>query len=156
PLESWLRGQELIMPFEPFPYQYEGIAWIFSQDAALLADEMGLGKTMQTITAVRLLLRSGKVRRVLMVCPKPLIPNWQREFKLWAEEIPVTTIEGDGPRRQMIWQMPGSAVLLANYELVVRDMHEMTLSHESSDQRPASRDGLGRALGDPPSVNPPP
>lgn len=125
PLESWLKGQELIMPFEPFPYQYEGIAWIFAQKSALLADEMGLGKTMQTITAVRLLLRAGQVRRVLLVCPKPLIPNWQREFKLWAEEIPVTTIEGDGNRRQMIWQMPGSTVLLANYELVVRDFQAM-------------------------------
>src|SRR5699024_7975083 len=70
PLESWLRGQELIMPFEPFPYQYEGIAWLFSQKCALLADEMGLGKTMQTITALRLLLRAGQVRRVLLVCPK--------------------------------------------------------------------------------------
>ncbi|WP_437204671.1 DEAD/DEAH box helicase [Planctomicrobium sp. SH664] len=125
PLESWLRGQELIMPFEPFPYQYEGIAWIFSQQAALLADEMGLGKTMQTITAVRLLLRAGQVRRVLLVCPKPLIPNWQREFKTWAEEIPVTTMEGDGARRQMLWQIPGSMILLANYELVVRDFAAM-------------------------------
>lgn len=125
PLESWLRGQELIMPFEPFPYQYEGIAWLFSQHAALLADEMGLGKTMQTITAIRLLLRAGQIRRVLLVCPKPLIPNWQREFKLWAEEIPLVTVEGEGARRNMIWQMPGSAVLLANYELVVRDFQAM-------------------------------
>lgn len=125
PLESWLKGQELVMPFEPFPYQYEGIAWLFSQDAALLADEMGLGKTMQTITALRLLLRAGKVRRVLLVCPKPLIPNWQRELKFWAEEIPVNTVEGDGARRNMIWNMPGAAVLLANYELVVRDFQAM-------------------------------
>ncbi|MCA9068281.1 MAG: ATP-dependent helicase, partial [Planctomycetaceae bacterium] len=43
PLETWLAGQELIMPFEPFPYQYEGIAWLFSHKSALLADEMGLG-----------------------------------------------------------------------------------------------------------------
>ncbi len=125
PLESWLKGQELIMPFEPFPYQYEGIAWLFAQQSALLADEMGLGKTMQTITAIRLLLRAGQIRRVLMVCPKPLIPNWQREFKLWAEEIPITTLEGDINRRQMIWQMPGSMVLLANYEVVVRDFMNM-------------------------------
>ncbi len=127
PLESWLKGQEMVMPFEPFPYQYEGIAWLFAQKSALLADEMGLGKTMQTITALRLLLRAGQVRRVLLVCPKPLIPNWQRELKFWAEEIPVTTIEGDANRRKMIWQMPGAMVLLANYELVVRDfmaMHE--------------------------------
>ncbi|MGD9856495.1 MAG: SNF2-related protein [Planctomycetaceae bacterium] len=145
PLESWLRGQELIMPFEPFSYQYEGIAWLFSQKSALLADEMGLGKTMQTITALRLLLRAGQVRRVLLVCPKPLIPNWQREFKLWAEEIPVTVIEGDSPRRRLIWQIPGSIVLLANYELVVRDMQE--LEQESSVLCPVSRDGLGRSLG---------
>ena len=64
PLQTMLAGQELIMPFEPFPFQYEGIAWLFSQKQALLADEMGLGKTMQTITAIRLLLRAGHVRRV--------------------------------------------------------------------------------------------
>lgn len=125
PLESWLENQELILPFEPFPYQYEGIAWMFSQRSALLADEMGLGKTMQTITAVRLLLRGGQARRILMVCPKPLIPNWQREFKLWAEEIPITTVEGDAARRKMLWTMPGVPVLLANYELVVRDFLDM-------------------------------
>lgn len=125
PLETWLAGQELIMPFEPFPYQYQGIAWLFSKKAALLADEMGLGKTMQTITAVRLLLRSGRVRRILLVCPKPLIPNWQREFKMWAEELPITTIEGDTARRKMIWTMPGNPILIANYELMVRDFESM-------------------------------
>lgn len=125
PLETWLAGQELVMPFEPFAYQYEGIAWLFSQKSALLADEMGLGKTMQTITAVRLLLRSGQVRRVLMVCPKPLIPNWQREFRLWADELPVTTLEGDAARRKMLLTMPTVPVLLSNYEVVVRDLQNM-------------------------------
>jgi SNF2 family DNA or RNA helicase len=125
PLETWLKGQEMIMPFEPFPYQYEGIAWLFSQKAALLADEMGLGKTMQTITAIRLLLRAGQARRILLICPKPLIPNWQREFRTWAEELPVVTIEGDSARRQMLWAMPGVSILLANYELLVRDMESM-------------------------------
>jgi SNF2 family DNA or RNA helicase len=121
PLETWLAGQELLMPFEPFPYQYQGIAWLFSQKSALLADEMGLGKTMQAITAVRLLLRSRHLRRILLICPKPLIPNWQREFKMWAEEIPVVTIEGDSTRRRMLWKMKNVPVLIANYELLVRD-----------------------------------
>lgn len=121
PLQTWLAGQELIMPFEPFPFQYEGIAWLFSKDAALLADEMGLGKTMQTITAIRLLVRSGQVRRVLLVCPKPLLPNWQREFKSWAEELPFVVVEGDTDRRKLTWSMPGVPILIANYELLVRD-----------------------------------
>ena len=75
PLESWLAEQELIMPFEPFGYQYEGIAWLFASHSALLADEMGLGKTMQTITAIRLLLRSGQARRIVLICPKPSDPE---------------------------------------------------------------------------------
>jgi len=131
PLETTLAGQELIMPFEPFPHQYEGIGWLFSQKHALLADEMGLGKTMQTITAVRLLLRSGQVRRVLFVCPKPLIPNWQREFRTWAEELPIVTVEGNTDRRRMIWSMPGVPILMTNYEVLSRDFSEM---HE--DDRP--------------------
>jgi SNF2 family DNA or RNA helicase len=142
PLENWLKGQELVMPFEPFQYQYEGIAWLFANKSALLADEMGLGKTMQTITALRLLLRAGQVRRVLLVCPKPLIPNWQREFKTWAEEIPVTTVEGDGHRRNLTWRMPGAHVLLANYEVVVRDYQ--TMIHEAVKNGHDLRDGLGR------------
>lgn len=121
PLETWLRGQELIMPFEPFPYQYEGIAWLFAHDSALLADEMGLGKTMQTITAIRLMVRSGQVRRVLLVCPKPLLPNWQREFRTWAEELPFVVVEGETERRRLTWQMPGVPILIANYESLVRD-----------------------------------
>lgn len=125
PLESWLAGQELIMPFEPFSYQYEGIAWLFSSQSALLADEMGLGKTMQTITAIRLLLRSGQARRIVLICPKPLIPNWQREFRTWAEELPVVTVEGNGARRRMLWTMPGVPILIANYELMARDIAEI-------------------------------
>ncbi|MAT16353.1 MAG: helicase [Planctomyces sp.] len=125
PIENWLAGQELVMPFEPFDYQYEGIAWLFSRKSALLADEMGLGKTMQTITAMRLLLRSGQISKVLLICPKPLIPNWQREFSTWAEELPVTTVTGDTARRRMIWEMSKPGIYLANYELLVRDFEEL-------------------------------
>lgn len=125
PLESWLAGQELIMPFEPFPYQYEGIAWMFARHAALLADEMGLGKTMQTITGIRLLLRSGQVNRILLICPKPLIPNWQREFSTWAEELPIVTIEGSTARRRMLWTMPGVPILITNYEAMTRDLADI-------------------------------
>ena len=121
PIESLLSGQELRMPFEPFPFQYQGIAWLFSRSCGLLADEMGLGKTMQAISAFRLLLRAGQIRSVLLVCPKPLITNWQRELGMWAEEIPVVAIEGPSPRRRMLWEMQNIPVKIANYELLVRD-----------------------------------
>ena len=95
PLETLLQSDALHFPFEPFPYQFQGVAFLYPRYAAILADEMGLGKTMQAITAIRMLLRSGELRSVLLVCPKPLVTNWRREFSLWAPEIPLTIIEGD-------------------------------------------------------------
>ncbi len=93
-----------LFPSQPFPYQYQGIAFLYPRYAAILADEMGLGKTMQAITAARLLLRSGEVRSLLLICPKPLVTNWQREFALWAPELPVGVIEGDQARRRWQWE----------------------------------------------------
>ncbi|MCA9270365.1 MAG: DEAD/DEAH box helicase family protein, partial [Planctomycetales bacterium] len=121
PLESLFSSGALAFPFRPFPYQLAGIAFLYSRHAAVLADEMGLGKTMQAITTIRLLLHAREVRRVLLVCPKPLVTNWQREFRLWAPEIPVTIVEGDAARRAWQWSLPDAPVRIANYELLMRD-----------------------------------
>lgn len=121
PLETLLTSAELRFPFEPFPYQMEGIAFLFPRETAILADEMGLGKTMQAITTVRMLLLSGQLRNVLLVCPKPLVTNWVREFRQWAPEIPVAVIEGDAAKRNWIWQQHDAPVRIANYELLMRD-----------------------------------
>jgi SNF2 family DNA or RNA helicase len=121
PLESLLASDDLHFPFAPFPYQYQGVAFLYPRYSAILADEMGLGKTMQAITAVRILLRSGEIRSVLLICPKPLVTNWKREFGLWAPEIPLTIIEGDQTRRHWQWRQEGVPVKIANYELLMRD-----------------------------------
>ncbi len=121
PLESLINSAQLSFPFEPFPYQMEGIAFLFPRETAILADEMGLGKTMQAITTIRMLLLAGQLRNVLLVCPKPLVTNWVREFRQWAPEIPVTVIEGDATKRNWIWQQHNTPVRIANYELLMRD-----------------------------------
>lgn len=125
-LESLLSTNSLTFPFEPFPYQLEGIAFLYPRHAAVLADEMGLGKTMQAITTIRMLLFSGEVRNVLLVCPKPLVSNWRREFGLWAPEVPLAIVEGDPARRHWQWRQPQAAVKIANYELLMRDRDVLT------------------------------
>ena len=120
PLETLVSGGRIDFPFDPFPYQFDGIAFLYPRHSAILADEMGLGKTMQAITAIRLLLHSGEAREVLLICPKPLVTNWQREFRLWAPEVPVTIIEGNQAKRKFQWEQP-SPVKIANYELLMRD-----------------------------------
>jgi len=120
PLESLLADELVELPFTPFDYQLDGIAFLFPRHHAVLADEMGLGKTMQAVTTIRLLLRSQQARHILLVCPKPLVTNWQREFELWAPEVPVTAIMGTTAKREFLWrQQP--VVSVVNYETLVRD-----------------------------------
>lgn len=120
-LQQVFASRALTCPFRPFAYQFEGIAFLYAREMAMLADEMGLGKTMQAILAIRLLLHAGEVRSVLLICPKPLVSNWYREFTCWAPEIPVQVVEGDQARRHWQWQLENIPVRIANYELVTRD-----------------------------------
>jgi len=121
PLETLVQSDSLHFPFEPFPYQYQGVAFLYPRYSAILADEMGLGKTMQAITTVRMLLRAGEIKSVLLICPKPLVSNWRREFGQWAPEIPLAIVEGDQTKRQWQWLETDIPVKIANYELLLRD-----------------------------------
>lgn len=52
----------------------------------LLADEVGLGKTIEAGLIIRELKLRGLVRRVLVVAPKGLTPQWQAEMRLHFSE----------------------------------------------------------------------
>lgn len=53
----------------------------------LLADEVGLGKTIEACLVIHRLLATGRVGRVLVVVPEPLVHQWfvelLRRFNLW-------------------------------------------------------------------------
>src|SRR5262245_2564233 len=121
PLENLFAGKQVKLPFEPYPYQMEGIAFLMPRQAALLADEMGLGKTVQSILALRLLFHAGLIRSALVVCPKPLVPNWARELRVWAEDLPFEVIGGDTEDRRACWLVSNCPLKLVNYELLTRD-----------------------------------
>jgi SNF2 family DNA or RNA helicase len=121
PLESLLSAESLRFAHTPFPFQLDGVAFLYPRHEAVLADEMGLGKTMQAITAVRLLAHHGHIQRMLLVCPKPLVTNWRREFAVWAPELPLMVVEGGAERREWLWKNSRDLVTIANYESVVRD-----------------------------------
>jgi SNF2 family DNA or RNA helicase len=131
PLESLFTGKRVELPFQPYPYQLKGIAFLMPRHAALLADEMGLGKTAQVIIALRLLFQAGMIRRSLIVCPKPLVVNWTRELKLWASDLPFEVIGGDVAMRKAQWFASRCPVKLVNYELLTRD-EEFFVGHDSN------------------------
>ena len=69
-------------PVSPWPHQAVVAkrlveTWPFSY---LLCDEVGLGKTIEGGLAIRALHLSGIVRRVLILAPRALTRQWQREM----------------------------------------------------------------------------
>jgi SNF2 family DNA or RNA helicase len=139
-LEDLFVGKQgqVHLPFRPYPYQIKGVAFLMPRHAALLADEMGLGKTAQVLLALRLLLHSGLIRRILIVCPKPLVVNWTRELRTWAEDVPFEVIGGDTQMRKAQWFASNCPVKLVNYELLTRDVE---MFGEDKERLAATRSG---------------
>lgn len=120
-------GDELLLPKELRPYQAYGVNWLIEHQAALLADDMGTGKTAQAILAFRILVRQGRALQALVVCPKSVVPHWERELSLWAPELQVVRVAGAKEVRQFQWAAYANKchVLLTNYETLVRDSKEV-------------------------------
>jgi SNF2 family DNA or RNA helicase len=76
---------------------------------------------VQVILSLRLMYTSGLFRRVLVVCPKPLVVNWSRELRLWAPELPFEVIGGDTETRMAMWRVSNCPIQLVNYEILTRD-----------------------------------
>ncbi|BDI20740.1 hypothetical protein ANSO36C_65420 (plasmid) [Nostoc cf. commune SO-36] len=71
------------IPIHPWPHQIKilrRVAQNFPQ-SFLIADEVGLGKTIETGLILRYLLLSKKVKRVLILAPASVQPQWQEELR---------------------------------------------------------------------------
>jgi len=113
---------DLSLPAKPFSFQTFGIKWLYDRDNALLADEMGLGKTMQAIIAARLLWRREIIKQILVVCPKTLISNWEKELCKWWPQVKYN-ISIAGTDRQFFLRLGMSNVIvkIINYESLQRE-----------------------------------
>lgn len=121
-------------------YQQEGISWLVDNPSALLADEMGTGKTVQTVNAIRLLFRQGKIKSALIVCPPAVIGSvgisietekpegWSGHFYLWAPELTVTVIRGSREHRNSAWKTPVH-VYITTYDTIRNDLSDGLLAN---------------------------
>ena len=65
---------------ELMPFQVAGVHYARGRSNSLIGDAPGLGKTIQAIALAN--LRGCK--RVLVVCPANVRPQWQRQIKIWS------------------------------------------------------------------------
>ncbi len=71
------------IPIKPWPHQIKilrRVAEKFPQ-SFLIADEVGLGKTIETGLILRYLLLAKKVKRVLILAPASVQPQWLEELR---------------------------------------------------------------------------
>ena len=108
------------------PYQRDALGWLrFLRDLELggcLADDMGLGKTVQVIAHLEALRLDRELDRpALVVAPRSVIENWQREFARFAPRLEV--LDASGPDRASLYPLFADRhVILMTYALVRSDI----------------------------------
>lgn len=124
PLELLLaHAGPLEWPAAFFPYQQDGIKALVSRPHLLLADDMGLGKTIQTIAALRILVRRHEIGSALLVLPASLVLQWKRAIREWAPELRTSTITGAASNRALLWRTPAH-LYLTSYETLRQDFSQ--------------------------------
>ncbi len=71
------------IPIQPWPHQIKILKRAATEfpRSFLIADEVGLGKTIETGLILRYLLVSQKVKRVLVLAPASVQPQWHEELR---------------------------------------------------------------------------
>ncbi|MEG4228951.1 helicase-related protein [Microcoleus sp. N9_B2] len=71
------------IPIKPWPHQIKILRRVAASfpKSFLIADEVGLGKTIETGLILRYLLVSQKVKRVLILAPASIQPQWHEELR---------------------------------------------------------------------------
>ncbi len=81
------------------PFQKAGIKFALSRTHVLFGDEMGLGKTIQAIGVIN---ADPEIKSVLIICPKSLKLNWQRELERWLVRPSLILIGSTKPDTQLL------------------------------------------------------
>jgi non-specific serine/threonine protein kinase len=108
------------------PYQQAGLEWLhFLHDygfGGCLADDMGLGKTIQVLAFLQSLREQGKLRGVsLLVVPKSLLANWQREAERFTPDLRILEYMGNF-RKKDTAVFEQYNVVMTTYGTMLRDI----------------------------------
>ncbi len=144
------------------PYQKHGYDWLhFLREynfGGILADDMGLGKTVQVLTYLQSLNEiraersdpTGERSRstaALLVVPKSLITNWQRESEKFTPSLRFLEYMGNF-RNKDISVFNDYDVILTTYGTMLRDieiLHKYKFHHIILDESQAIKNPLAKS-----------
>ena len=103
------------------PYQKDGVLWLKMLShyglSGILADDMGIGKTVQ---AISILAGLSKNSLSLVVCPKTLLFNWEREINKFYPHLPYYVYDKVGAFSMKDIKKP--AVIIVSYSTLCIDI----------------------------------
>ncbi len=110
------------------PYQVVGYRWLHLlyrlNLGGVLADDMGLGKTVQALAFLLSLREQGVARGPdLVVVPRSLLFNWQREIETFTPDLRYLIYAG--PNRPGPEELKQYDVVLTTYGIVLRDIEAL-------------------------------
>lgn len=108
------------------PYQKAGYDWMhFLRQygfGGILADDMGLGKTVQTLVFLLSLKERGELDRpALLVLPKSLLVNWQREVERFTPSLRILQFTGQ-TRKKEPEHFEAYDIISTTYGTMLRDI----------------------------------
>jgi non-specific serine/threonine protein kinase len=123
-----IKSQELPAGFvgELRPYQKAGFDWLhFLHEykfGGCLADDMGLGKTVQVLVFLLSLRERGVSEHAdLVVLPRSLLINWQRETARFTPSLRV--LEYHGNMRKDVSEFDQYDLIVTTYGVMMRDIN---------------------------------
>ena len=136
------------------PYQKHGYDWLhFLREykfGGILADDMGLGKTVQVLTYLQSLneIRAERSRSAaLLVVPKSLITNWQRESEKFTPSLRFLEYIGNF-RNKDVSIFNDYDVVITTYGTMLRDieiLHKYKFHHVILDESQAIKNPLAKS-----------
>jgi non-specific serine/threonine protein kinase len=86
---------------------------------------MGLGKTVQTLALLQNEKRGARRRTSLLVVPRSLLFNWEREAKAFTPRLLVMRYHGPERKRYSFKEMVFADIVLTTYGTVQRDISRL-------------------------------
>jgi SNF2 family DNA or RNA helicase len=131
------------------PYQKEGYHFLAHLSSnglgGILADDMGLGKTVQALAWLLWLAEQARAKgnrelRVLVVCPKSVVSNWQLEIARFAPTLSAAAMgNGEAPKEVHVTVTNYAQLRLAASSLVGRSWDAVILDEGQNIKNPQSQ-----------------
>lgn len=98
-----LQEYEWTGKLKPFAHQKETAAFLSSRRKAFCFNEQGTGKTASVIWAADYLMKQGRIRRVLVICPLSIMKSaWQEDLFKFAMHRSCLVAHGDAKTRKKV------------------------------------------------------